>query len=285
MIKNDRSNLLEFKEDRILIFSAIVSDGTFPCNTAVLQGDIYDVVRQAAEIGYEAVQLTVNNPIDIDVDNILKATNQYNIKVSSLATGRMYTIDGLSLGSGDEHIRQKCVSRMKEHVDIAERLGGAMVIVGAVRGWSTDAASWKEYHNQFDRSIKEIIDYASEHNIAVILEANDHLETDIYINLAETAEYIRSFNSPYFKLHLDTMHMFYENEEIYQQILDNHDIIAQIDISGEDRTCPDGEKYDYPLVMKALKDIDYQGYLAFEYKPEPPRNASKIGFDYIKGLL
>ncbi len=265
-------------------YSAIISDGTFPCSTAVLQGDIKDVIREAAEIGYDAVQLTVNNPNDVDVDTILEETNKYNLKVSALATGRMYTVDGLSLGSGDESNRKACVDRMKGHIDLGRRLGGAMVIIGAVRGWSTDSNSLEQYHEQFNKSIAEIVQYAETRKIVVIIEANDHLETDIYITIKDTANYIRSINSKYFRLQLDTMHMLYENEEIYQQIIDNSDIIAQVDISGEDRTCPDNNKYDYPLVIKALKEINYDGYLAFEYRPEPPKNAAKIGFDYIKGL-
>lgn len=196
----------------------------------------------------------------------------------------MYTVDGLSLGSSNEINRKACVDRMKGHIDIARKLDGAMVIIGAVRGWSTDADSLEQYHEQFDKSIDEIVQYAEHKKIVIIIEANDHLETDIYISIKDTTNYIRSINSPYFKLQLDTMHMLYENEEIYHQIIDNADIIAQVDISGEDRTCPDGNKYDYPLVIKTLKETNYNGYLAFEYKAEPPKNAAKVGFDYIKRL-
>lgn len=42
-----------------------------------------------------------------------------------------YTVDGLSLGHGDEKIRTAAVKRMCDHVDLAEKLGGAMVIIGA----------------------------------------------------------------------------------------------------------------------------------------------------------
>lgn len=265
-------------------YSAVIADGTFHCNTAVLQGALKEVIKKAASIGYDAVQLTVNNPNDIDVNEILEETSNYNLKVSAIATGRMYTVDGLSLGSADEANRIACVIRMKEHIDLAAKLGGAMVIIGAVRGWSSDADSLDQYHNQFNKSIAEIVQYANEKKIVVILEANDHLETDIYITIKDTANYIRSFNSPYFKLQLDTMHMLYEDEEIYQQIVENRDIIAQVDISGENRTCPDGNKYDYPLVIKVLMDINYNGYLTFEYKPEPPVDAARVGFEYIKSL-
>lgn len=266
-------------------YSAVISDGTFPCNTAVLQGDLKEVIKEAAEIGYDAVQLTVNDPSEVDRKLILDEIDKYGLRVSALATGRIYSVDGLSLGSKDEANRTSCVERMKGHIDLARELDGSMVIIGGVRGWSRDADSLEEYHKQFDKSIAEIVEYAEKEKIVVILEALNGEESDIYISIRDTAAYIRKVNSPSFKLQLDTMHMLNENEEIYQQILDNGDILAQLDISGQDRSCPDGDKYDYPLVIKALKEINFQGYLAFEYKAEPPSNAAKKGLDYIRKLL
>lgn len=265
--------------------SVIIANGTFPCTTAPLQGPYTQVLKQAADIGFDAVQLTVNRPEEIAVPALRALTAQYGLYVSAIATGMGYTVDGLSLGAGNETCRQGAVERMKGHIDLAKALGGAMVIIGAIRGRYADADSPEHYHRQFDRSTRELVDYAEEQNIVVIFEANDHLETDAYITTRETAEYIRSYHSPFFRLQLDTMHMLYEKEEIYHGIVDNADILAQVDISGENRSCPGNHGYDYPQVIQALKDCGFQGTLAFEFRPTPPENAAKAGFDYIARLL
>lgn len=264
--------------------SVIIADGTFPCTTAPLQGPYEETIRMAAQIGYDAVQLTLNRPSEVEPSEILKLAARYGVKVSALATGRGYTVDGLSLGCGEEVGRRQAVERMKEHVDLAKKLGGAKVIIGAIRGWTTDAPTKKDYYEKFHKSINELTAYAESKGIVMILEANDHLETDAYISIGETAGFIRDVNSPSLKLQLDTMHMKYEDEEIYHQILEYGELIYQVDISGEERSCPDGEKFDYPLLIQALKDIGYERYLAFEYRPEPPRNAAEEGYRYIRSL-
>lgn len=265
--------------------SVIIADGTFPCATAPLQGPLEETFRKASKIGYDAVQLTLNSPSEVDPSEILRLAAQYGVKVSGLATGRGYTVDGLSLGCGEEEGRRQAVARMKAHVNLAKKLGGAMVIVGAIRGWTSDAPSKAEYFSQFHKSMKELVSYAESMGIVVILEANDRFETDAYIRIKETAEYIRSVNSPSLKLQLDTMHMKYEEEEIYHQILEYGALIYQVDLSGEERSCPDGERFDYPLLIQALKEIGYERYLTFEYRPEPPQDAAAAGYNYIRSLI
>lgn len=42
--------------------SAVWADGTFESNTAPLMGPLEDCARRAAELGYDALSLTVNRP-------------------------------------------------------------------------------------------------------------------------------------------------------------------------------------------------------------------------------
>lgn len=265
--------------------SAIIADGTFSCSTAPLQGDYDTVIRRAAEIGFDAVQLTVNRPQDINPALIHRLTAKYGLTVSAIATGMGYTVDGLSLGTGDEMIRRKAVERMRGHVDLASELGNAMVIIGAIRGRFADAPTPDIYFQQLHKSIREAVDYAEQKGVITILEASDHFETEAYITIRDTAAYIREVNSPSLRLQLDTMHMHYENEEIHDQIIACADITVQVDISGEDRLCPTECSYDYPAVISALKESSFHGTLAFEYRPTPPEDAAKAGYQYIHKLL
>lgn len=265
--------------------SAIVADGTFSCITAPLQGSYEAVIRQASEIGFDAVQLTVNRPQDIDPALINRLTAKYGLTVSAIATGMGYTVDGLSLGAGDELIRRKAVERMRGHVDLASELGNAMVIIGAIRGRFSDAPTPDIYFRQLHKSIREAVDYAEQKGVIILLEASDRLETEAYITIRDTAAYIRAVNSPSLRLQLDTMHMLYENEEIHDQIIACADITAQVDISGEDRLCPTQCDYDYPTVISTLKESGFQGVLAFEHRPAPPEDAAKASYQYIRKLL
>ena len=137
--------------------SVVIADGSFETNTAPLLGSIDEVFSQAAELGYDAVSVTVNRPEDVDVEGILQAMEKYGVAVSGLATGRIYTVDGFTLGSSDEANRMEAVNRMLGHAEICAKLKGAKLIIGAIRGWTKDAGSRENYEKQFRKSMETLV--------------------------------------------------------------------------------------------------------------------------------
>lgn len=266
--------------------SVVIADGTFETNTAPLLGSIDEVFHQAAVLGYDAVSVTVNHPKDVDTAALKAASQQYGVAVSGLATGRIYTVDGYTLGSGDESNRQEAVNRMLGHLEICAQLKGAKLIIGAIRGWTRDAGGRENYEKQFRKSVETLVRRAEELGVKIVLEAISRIDSDAYCTVPETAEYIRSFHSPALELQLDSIHIYNNGEtDFYEQILKAGDLVGQVDISDVDRMAPDGKHFDFPKLMKVLHEVDYEGYLLSEYRSAPPENAAKTGLDYIKTLM
>ena len=100
------------------------------------------------------------------------------------------------------------------------------------------------------------------------------------------AEYIRSFRSPALRLQLDSIHLHTNGElDFYPKILALEGLVGQVDISDVDRMAPDGTHFDFPLFVRALKELGYQDYLVSEFRAAPPANAAQAGLDYIRTLL
>ncbi len=266
--------------------SVVIADGTFPTNTAPLLGPTEEVISRAAGLGYDAVSITVDRPEEVDADGILAACARSHMAVSGLATGRIYTVRGLSLGSGDEANRTQAVEQMLGHAQLCAKLGGAKLIIGAVRGWTRDAGGREAYQVQLRRSLETLTVRAEELGIQIVFEAISHIDSDAYCSIAETAEYIRSFRSPALRLQLDSIHLHTNGElDFYPKILALEGLVGQVDISDVDRMAPDGKHFDFPLFLKALKEIGYQDYLVSEFRAAPPDNAAKAGLDYLRTLL
>ena len=265
--------------------SAIIADGSFPCNTAVLQGPCAETFRKAREAGFDCVQFTIRDVTDYDVQECLELMERYDLTVSAMATGRVYTVDGLSMGSGDETNRRACVERLCALADLSLRLGKPAIVIGAVRGLLKDAASREEYYRQFDRSMKELVAYCEDLGVPVILEADDHLEADTYLDPAETLEYVRSFHSPILWMYIDTMHLFNEGLDVPEAIRTYGKEVFSIDIGGECRTAPMLSQMDFPAIVDAIRDSGFDGVLTFEIPPAPPEDAAGKSLAYIKGLL
>ena len=266
--------------------SAVWEDGTFESNTAPLMGPLEDCARRAAELGYDALSLTVNRPGELDAAYVRRVLGEYGLTASGLATGRIYTVDGLGLGLADQERRQAAVDRMLSHAELCAQLGGAKLIVGAIRGWTRDAGGREAYEPLFRSSMESILARAEQLGIQVAFEAISRIDSDAYCSLSETAEFIRSFRSPALRLQVDSIHLHTNGEtDFYQGLLKAGDLIGQVDISDVDRMAPDGRHFDFPLLIQALKETGFQDYLVFEFRANPPADAAKAGLDYIRALL
>lgn len=266
--------------------SVVIADGTFETNTAPILGPIDAAIRQAGALGFDAVSITVDDPDKVDIPAIKAACAAYGVSVSGLATGRIYTVDGYTLGSGDEANRQEAVRRMLRHAEHCAALGGAKLIVGAIRGWTRDAGGRENYERQFRKSMQALVDKAEELGICVLLEAISFIDSDAYCTVGETADYIRSFHSPALQLQLDSIHIHNNGEtDFREQILKNGDLIGQVDISDVDRMVPDGQHFDFPTLIDALRQVGYRDHLLCEYRAAPPENAAKVGLDYLRSLM
>lgn len=249
----------------------VIADGKSPSNTAPIQGDMEYCFKKAQELGFDAVQLTAWDAAMVDVDEICNLCEKYKMAVSAIATGGIYMKYGFSMGMDDEEKRSKAVSYMNGLADVCAAIGrrgnAPFLIIGAVRGKYCDASSPETFKAAFDKSAHEIISYASSLGVTTIIEAIEMLESEHLRDITETADYIRSFNTPYFKLQLDTMHMRRENQS-FDKVDAAYDVAIQADLSGEARRAPALDDYDYAGLFEHLKKINFRGWLTFEFEPD-----------------
>lgn len=267
----------------MITYSAIVSDT--PALTAILSGSTRDNFRRAAAAGYDALQLTICRPSDYDLAELKALMSEFHLKISACATGRVYTVDGLSMGSDNEENREACVRRMCELADFCASVGGAGLVVGAVRGLFRDAANPSAYYKAFDRSLREICAYCEPIHVPVMLEADDHLEADAYCDPETTLGYVELIGSPVLHMYLDIFHLVNEH-------LDPADIARrfgahsyQIDISGEERKSPVDSALNWNDITAAVKESGFSGNFAFEIPENPPENSAALSIAYIQELM
>ncbi len=178
------------------------------------------------------------------------------------------------------------MDRMLAFLPVCAELGGAKLIIGAIRGWTRDAGGRDVYGSLFRASLEEILNQAEPLGVPVALDAISRMDSDAYCSVAETADFIRSFHSSALRLQLDSIHLHTNGEtQFCEEILRAGELIGQVDISDVGRMAPDGDHFDFPKLIQALKEIHYQDYLVFEYRAAPPEYAAKAGLDYIRSLL
>ena len=263
-------------------YSAIISDGSFPCKTAILQGDMETVFRQAKEAGYDCVQLTIRDRSDYSVETLRKLSARYGIAISAMATGRIYSVDGYSMGSSDEQNRQTCVKRLCELADFSVLIGHPAIVVGAVRGRYADAGSPEAYYRHFDKSLRSLVEYCERLEVPVILEVIERAESEAYVDPEETLRYVERVDSPVLHMYLDIMHLYSEGLDIVETIQRYGRYSWQIDVPGENRTAPMNSVLNFSRITKAIQESGFDGTLTFEM---PPECSAKESLEYIQQLM
>ena len=82
----------------------------------LLTDELIENVRLAAEIGYPALEIHVQNPETVNVEELKATCKKYNIKISGIATGLAYAKEGLCLIHEDEKIQREAVELSLIHI-------------------------------------------------------------------------------------------------------------------------------------------------------------------------
>src|SRR4030042_797115 len=141
-----------------------------------------DSIRKVAELGYDAVELHIRDPREIDVGGIEKLLKQYRLPVPTIGTGQAYGEEGLSFADPDPEIRQQAVQRIKDQIDLAAKLNIPMVTIGLIRGTVKPGVD----KDQAEEYVRECLVKCLDHKPAIILiiEPLNRYETGLYNDTA-----------------------------------------------------------------------------------------------------
>ena len=251
----------------------------------VLRGPLDVAIREAAAIGYDAVELHLPDPAEVNPDEILVVCQQTGIRISSIGTGLAFVRDGLSLTHPDDLRRREAQSRMGRFIDLANRLQ-CVVIVGLMKGQVRELANRDKYLEIFTLALASLLDMAAAKGVTLVLEAVNRYESDIFNTIAETCSFIGSFHSRWLKLHIDTFHMNMEEDRIAENIRLAGKLVGHVHLADSNRRFPGAGHYDFPATLAALRDIGYDGTLAVECLAWPtPGEAAEGALRYLKDVL
>lgn len=257
-----------------------------PEGTPVLfQGAFSETIKKAAKIGFDALEIHVQNPELVDAKEWKRLCREYNIQAASLATGSAYLMEGISLSSPEPEKRRRAVQRMMGHIRLAKELG-AIVTIGVLKGLASECAGREEFEKNYRESLEKCITYAEEKGVTLAMECVNRKESDTFHTITECAEFARSFRSEAFRIYIDTYHMDLEETDIPGAIRGAADMITYAQVSDRNRKAPDGKHCEIRQMTDTLKEIGYQGFLSLECLPDPTaEEAAAKGLAFMRNLM
>lgn len=276
---SDQTSNRDFK------FAVTVAPWALKGAPVLLCGELRPQFEQAKAIGYDAIELHLRTPDDANVSEICALCDEFDIRISTVATGLSKLVDKLSFIDDDAKVRSTAVDRIKEFIDWSTVLECG-VIIGSMRGSIPNLNNKVEYVQRMSDCLGKILSYAEPAKVPIYLEVINRYENN-YLNTAlETLDYIRSFKSDYLLVHLDTFHMNIEENSMEKAIILCGSKLGYIHFADNNRhACGDGT-IDFQKVMIALEHISYKGYISVECLPLPDGiSAARNSIANLKGLM
>lgn len=251
----------------------------------VLRGCYAENIIKAAKIGYDFVEIHVNDPKTLDIHKIQRVCEENNIAVSTIGTGMGYTVDGLSFTDPDSSVRQKAVERIFEHIQVAKELN-AKVIVGSMRGKVPNTSEYDKYEGYALDCFKAVMENAEKQSVIITLEAINRYETNFINNVYEGIRFIEKVGSEYLKLHIDTFHMNIEEKDLIESIKMAKATLGHVHFADSNRWYPGAGHLDFEAIISVLKEINYSGAIAFECLPLPTQEEAAVkGLEHVKQYM
>lgn len=249
------------------------------------QGDLEHSFARLRECGYEGAELMVCDPRKIDVEELKRLSEKYQLEIPMVCTGEVFGQDGVCFSHPNNTIREDAIARCKAAVDVA-KVFGAQINIGRVRGgmiWGEDPEACR---TRSIEGMREVAKYAEEQGVIVALEPVNSIAINFINTTQEGIAAVEEVGVSSFKLMLDSNHMYIEDIDMHQSVIDAKDYVTYVHLVDSNRLYLGNRKLDFHAFLSSLKEIGYDGWLSVEVFQRPTQDiALEKSAEHIKEIL
>jgi len=247
------------------------------------------LVRKVSKLGFDVLEVNAGIVINMTSDERKRLRDvavEEDIDLSyCIGLTKEYDV-----ASEDKSVRSNGIRFLKDMITTIRDIGGSKLSGIIYSSWlSTLPEGITDKYPYLERSvasIKETAKTAEECGVLLNVEVVNRFEQFLLNTCEEALDYVEKVGSPNVKILLDTFHMNIEDSSFKESIIDARNLIGYVHIADSNRWVPGYGHINFPEIISALEEINYQEFLSLEAFPLPdPDTAAKKGIENVRKLL
>ncbi len=245
----------------------------------------------SAECGYTGIEIapfTISNFVT-DVPATRRAELRRGAERAGLAVVGLHWLlaktTGFHLTSADAEVRRKTAEYLGDLARFCAELGGKLLIFGSPKQRDLPEGMSKEQGMKYAAEVfRAALPELEKNDVTLAIEPLAPAETNFIRTAAEGVDLIERVDSPRCRLILDCKAMSSESTPIPELIRANRRWLVHFHANDPNLRGPGFGKLDFVPIMRALRDIDYRGWVSvevFDYSPGAERLARE-SIDYMR---
>jgi sugar phosphate isomerase/epimerase len=228
---------------------------------------------QAAELGFDAVEVFPRSAAELDVRLLRSCLDHHGLKLAAMGTGAGWVVQKLRLTDPEEVVRRKACAFIGEIIDIAGAFG-APAIIGSMQGRAEGGLSREQHLAWLAEALEELAPRAAGHGATLLIEPLNRYETNLINSVADGAKLIGLLNASNVKLLCDLFHMNIEESDIAGALIDADPLVGHVHFADSNRRAVGFGHTPMSPIISALRRIGYDGYLSAEVLSLPDSHAA-----------
>ena len=214
--------------------------------------------------GFATVEIPIEDPSHIDPVKVKAAADKAGLAIGSVCA---------CMGPGRDF--RGTAAEQKTAMDYCKKLIDQAVILGCPsligpvysvvgKADAVEPAAQKKEWALVVKNLKVLAKYAEQKGIMICVEPLNRFETDFLNTVDQALKLVKDVGSKALRIHLDTFHMNIEEKNQAAAIRKAGKLLVHFHACGSDRGTPGNDHIDWKPIVKALKDIKYQGDVVIE---------------------
>lgn len=263
------------------------------CNEIFQGWRLEDAFAFIKEVGYEGVEIapfTIAERVEQISPEERKQIRELAEKLGLEIVGLHWLLvspPGMHLTTPDDSIREQTKAYFRELIRFCADLGGKIMVVGSPKQRSlvtgdTCEAAWERTKAFFS----DLLSLAEELNITFCIESLPN-ETDFISTLDEALRFVREMNHPNLQTMIDVKSATNEGLKLDEAVRKAAPHLRHVHANDVNRLGPGMGEVDFTPLAKALKEINYDGFVSvevFDFSPGAERIA-KESLDYLRKVF